>query len=59
MAAVRPNSGTLGAGWREASAPYGEEGTRMSVADIVSPETLALVRESKRAAKAAAKAKKG
>ena len=44
-----------GTGWREASAPYGEEGSFKSVADITSPETLALVRESKRAAKAAAK----
>lgn len=44
-----------GAGWREASAPYGEPDSHRSVADIVSPETLALVREAKRAAKAAAK----
>lgn len=43
------------AGWREASAPYGEEGSHRSVADIVDPESLARVRESKRAAKAAAK----
>lgn len=47
-----------GDGWREASAPYGEEGSLMSVADIVSPETLLQVREAKRAAKAAAKAAK-
>lgn len=59
LALLGKQRGFAGAGWREASAPYGEEGTRMSVADIVSPETLALVRESKRAAKAAAKAKKG
>ncbi|AWB90370.1 HhH-GPD-type base excision DNA repair protein [Homoserinimonas hongtaonis] len=45
-------------GWREASAPYGDEGSLMSVADITSPETLARVRESKKAAKAAAKAAK-
>lgn len=43
-------------GWREASAPYGEEGAFRSVADIVSPESLTRVRETKRAAKAAAKA---
>lgn len=42
-------------GWREASAPYGEEGSHRSVADIVDAESLTLVRESKRAAKAAAK----
>jgi uncharacterized HhH-GPD family protein len=47
------------AGWREASAPYGEEGSLKSVADIVDPESLARVRESKRAAKAAAKETKG
>jgi uncharacterized HhH-GPD family protein len=46
------------AGWREASAPYGEEGSLKSVADIVDPESLARVRESKRAAKAAAKESK-
>ena len=44
-----------GAGWREASAPYGEDGSFRSVADIVSPDSLAKVREHKRAAKAAAK----
>jgi uncharacterized HhH-GPD family protein len=43
------------AGWREASAPYGEEGSFRSVADIVDPESLTKVREFKRAAKAAAK----
>jgi uncharacterized HhH-GPD family protein len=42
-------------GWREASAPYGEDGSFRSVADIVDPESLARVRETKRAAKAAAK----
>ena len=42
-------------GWREASAPYGEEGAFRSVADIVNSESLARVRETKRAVKAAAK----
>jgi uncharacterized HhH-GPD family protein len=42
-------------GWREASTPYGEDGSFRSVADIVDPESLARVRETKRAAKAAAK----
>ena len=41
--------------WREASAPYGEDGSFRSVADIVSPESLTKVREHKRAMKAAAK----
>lgn len=44
-------------GWREATGPYGEEGAYRSVADIVDAESLARVRETKRAAKAAAKAR--
>lgn len=42
-------------GWREASAPYGEDGSFRSVADIVDAESLARVRETKKAVKAAAK----
>jgi uncharacterized HhH-GPD family protein len=57
LALLGKQVGFAGAGWREASAPYGEEGSFRSVADIVSPESLLKVRESKRAAKAAAKAK--
>lgn len=45
-------------GWREAAGHYGEEGSYLSVADIVDPESLAKVRSSKQAAKAAAKAGK-
>ena len=44
-------------GWREASAPYGEDGSFLSVADIVDPDSLARVRAAKKAAKAAAKQK--
>jgi uncharacterized HhH-GPD family protein len=43
-------------GWREAAGGFGEEGTYRSVADIVDPESLARVRETKRAVKAAKKA---
>ena len=43
-------------GWREASAPYGEEGSFTSVADIVDGDSLQRVRASKQAAKAPAKA---
>ncbi|MCS5495893.1 Fe-S cluster assembly protein HesB [Cnuibacter physcomitrellae] len=43
-------------GWREAAGAYGEEGSFRSVADIVDPTSLTKVRETKRAAKAAAKA---
>ncbi|MBF0816713.1 Fe-S cluster assembly protein HesB [Microbacterium paludicola] len=56
LALLGKQYGFAGAGWREAAAPYGEEGSFRSVADITSPETLAKVREYKRAAKAAAKA---
>ncbi|EFC85124.1 HhH-GPD-type base excision DNA repair protein [Parafrankia sp. EUN1f] len=42
-------------GWREATAPYGDEGSRRSVADITSPETLLEVRDFKKQMKAAAK----
>ncbi len=43
-------------GWEKASGAYGEAGSFRSVADIDGPESLAKVREIKRAAKAAAKA---
>ncbi len=43
-------------GWREAAGGYGRPGTFVSVADIVDPESLQLVREAKRLAKAQAKA---
>lgn len=55
LALLGKQYGYDGAGWREASAPYGEEGSFRSVADIVSPESLTKVREHKRAMKAAAK----
>lgn len=55
LALLGKQYGFTGAGWREASAPYGEDGAYRSVADIVSPESLAKVREHKRAMKAAAK----
>jgi uncharacterized HhH-GPD family protein len=55
LALLGKQCGFDGAGWREASAPYGEDGSYRSVADITSPESLARVREHKRAMKAAAK----
>ncbi|MEZ5189259.1 MAG: HhH-GPD-type base excision DNA repair protein [Microbacterium sp.] len=55
LALLGKQYGFTGAGWREASAPYGEEGSHRSVADIVSPESLTKVRDFKRATKAAAK----
>ncbi|MFD5226157.1 HhH-GPD-type base excision DNA repair protein [Microbacterium sp. NPDC058342] len=56
LALLGKQYGFTGTGWREASAPYGEEGAYRSVADIVSPESLSKVREHKKAMKAAAKA---
>ncbi|SNQ51340.1 Fe-S cluster assembly protein HesB [Frankia canadensis] len=43
-------------GWREACAPFGEDGSYRSVADITSPESRIKVRDFKKAMKAAAKA---
>jgi hypothetical protein len=42
-------------GWQEAAGGFGEEGCFRSVADIVDGESLAKVREAKRAVKAAKK----
>ncbi len=55
LALLGKQYGYEGAGWREASAPYGEDGSFRSVADIVSADSLTRVREHKRAMKAAAK----
>jgi uncharacterized HhH-GPD family protein len=48
--------GLEAAGWQDAAGAYGEAGCYRSVADIVDPESLTKVRETKRAIKAAAKA---
>lgn len=45
-------------GWQAAAGDYGLEGHR-SIADVTDPDSLARVRETKQAAKAAAKAAKG
>jgi hypothetical protein len=42
-------------GWQEATGVYGEKGSLRSVADITSEDSLAKVREYKKAMKAAAK----
>jgi uncharacterized HhH-GPD family protein len=55
LALLGKRLGVTADGWREASAPYGEEGSYRSVADIVDEESLTRVRETKRTAKAAAK----
>jgi uncharacterized HhH-GPD family protein len=48
---VRPD------GWREAAGSFGDEGSHVSVADIVDDESLGKVRAYKQSLKAAAKAK--
>lgn len=55
LALLGKQCGLTAAGWREASSPYGDEGSYRSVADIVDAESLGRVRENKKAAKAAAK----
>lgn len=58
LALLGKQCGLAAPGWREAAGAYGDEGSFASVADIVSPESLAKVRATKQAAKAAAKAAK-
>ena len=58
LALLGKQRGLTASGWREASEPFGEGGSLRSVADIVDAESLASVRESKKAAKAAARAAK-
>lgn len=55
LALLGKQRGFTGEGWREASAPYGEDGSYRSVADIVSPESLTKVRAHKQEMKAAAR----
>ena len=50
---VRPS------GWREAAGSFGDEGSYVSVADIVDDESLGKVRSYKQSLKAAAKSKAG
>ena len=55
LALLGKQCGVTPPGWREAAAPYGEDGARRSVADITDPASLAEVRTTKQAAKLAAK----
>lgn len=55
LALLGKRRGFAGPGWQTASEPYGEPGSYRSVADIIDAESLGKVRETKRAAKAAAK----
>ncbi|WP_067574339.1 HhH-GPD-type base excision DNA repair protein [Nocardia acidivorans] len=57
LALLGKQKGFTGKGWREAAGAYGEDNSRRSVADVVDAESLSQVREFKKQAKAAAKAK--
>ncbi|SDH44451.1 uncharacterized HhH-GPD family protein [Leifsonia sp. 98AMF] len=56
LALLGKQKGLTAAGWQQAAGDYGSEGYR-SVADIVDADSLARVRDHKRAMKAAAKGK--
>ncbi|WP_313663554.1 HhH-GPD-type base excision DNA repair protein [Cellulosimicrobium cellulans] len=58
LALLGKQRGVQPVGWREAAGHYGDEGSRRSIADVTSPESLAEVRTFKKAQKAAAKAAK-
>jgi uncharacterized HhH-GPD family protein len=55
LALLGKQLGLTAPGWREAAGAYGEAGAHRSIADITDAESLRLVRETKKAAKAAAK----
>lgn len=55
LALLGKQYGLTAAGWENAAGSYGEPGSYRSVADIVDADSLARVREAKKAAKAAAK----
>jgi uncharacterized HhH-GPD family protein len=57
MALLGKQLGVRPDGWREVAGRFGEEGSHYSVADITDGASLAAVREHKKQAKAAAKAK--
>jgi uncharacterized HhH-GPD family protein len=53
LALLGKQRGVQPEGWRAAAGPYGEEGSRRSIADVVDLDSLAEVRQYKRAAKRA------
>lgn len=55
LALLGKQYGYTGAGWREATGDYGHEGAYRSIADVVDEDSLQRVRQTKKAAKAAAK----
>jgi uncharacterized HhH-GPD family protein len=59
LALLGKQRGVQPTGWAEAAGAYGEPGARRSIADVTDPVSLAEVRATKQAAKAAAKATAG
>lgn len=59
LALLGKQLGVTAPGWQELAGAYAEPGSFRSVADVVDAASLARVRETKQAAKAAAKAAKG
>ncbi|HLS13628.1 MAG TPA: HhH-GPD-type base excision DNA repair protein [Beutenbergiaceae bacterium] len=55
LALLGKQYGFTGAGWRETAGDYGEDGVYRSIADVVDQDSLLRVRQTKKAAKAAAK----
>jgi uncharacterized HhH-GPD family protein len=55
LALLGKQRGVRPEGWQEAAGHYADEGSRRSIADVTSAESLAEVRAFKKAAKAAAK----
>lgn len=58
LALLGKQIGVRPTGWRAAAGAYGDDGARRSIADVTDEKSLHEVRESKRAAKAEAKAAK-
>jgi uncharacterized HhH-GPD family protein len=56
VALLGKQAGVTPDGWREAAGAYGDVDARRSIADVTDPQSLAEVRATKQAAKAAAKA---
>lgn len=56
LALLGKQRGVQPRGWREAAGDYADDGARRSIADVTDPESLAQVRATKKAAKAAATA---
>ncbi|MBO9553697.1 HhH-GPD-type base excision DNA repair protein [Cellulomonas sp.] len=56
LALLGKQAGVTPDGWREAAGAYGDVDARRSIADVTDPQSLAEVRATKQAAKAAAKA---